>query len=170
VLLGVQLLMPLALGHLWSIALFLLVFFGAFNVLEATLPTLTSRTAPSSSKGAAIGVYSSFQFLGAFVGAAAGGFAYSHWGGTGVVILDALWLVIWLVLASGTRVKATLSTRTYALPALDGAQAERLTARLEAVAGVHEVDVSPPARTAHLRVDSYRFDEDNVLKLIAGET
>jgi len=52
-----------------SVAFALLLFFVAFNLLEATLPSLISKTAPLAAKGTAMGVYSSVQFLGAFVGA-----------------------------------------------------------------------------------------------------
>ena len=86
---------------LWSITLFLLLFFVPFNVLEAMLPSLVSRLAPAELKGAAIGVYSSVQFLGTFAGAAAGGFLYQHWGVTGIVVPGAMLLAIWLILAIG---------------------------------------------------------------------
>ena len=65
------------------------------------MPSLVSRVAPPELKGAAIGVYSSVQFFGAFVGAAGGGFLYSHWGVPGVVVPGAILLVIWLILAVG---------------------------------------------------------------------
>ena len=100
-LLAVQGLMPWLTGGLWPITLFLLLFFTPFNVLEAMLPSLVSRVAPPELKGAAIGVYSSVQFFGAFVGAAGGGFLYSHWGVPGVVVPGAILLVIWLILAVG---------------------------------------------------------------------
>ena len=85
----------------WSIALFLLLFFVPFNVLEAMLPSLVSRVAPAEIKGAAMGVYSSMQFLGAAAGAAAGGFLYSRWGVPGIVVPGATLLTIWLILALG---------------------------------------------------------------------
>ena len=65
--------LALGLGSLWSMAFALLVFFVAFNVLEAMLPSLISKAAPARAKGTALGVYRSVQFLGTFVGAAAGG-------------------------------------------------------------------------------------------------
>ena len=97
----VQLAMPWLTGELWAIALFLLLFFVPFNVLEAMLPSLVSRIAPPQLKGAAIGVYSSVQFLGTFAGAAAGGFLYSHWGVPGIVVPGVILLAIWLILALG---------------------------------------------------------------------
>jgi predicted MFS family arabinose efflux permease len=72
----------LALAHssLPGIVVGLLVFFVAFNVLEASLPSLVSKTAPPGAKGMAIGVYSTFQFLGTFVGGERGGWLYQHYG------------------------------------------------------------------------------------------
>jgi MFS family permease len=105
-LLAVQLVQPWASGSAWWIAAFLLVFFTAFNVLEAHLPTLVSRIAPAASRGVAIGAFASLQFFGTFFGAAAGGFLYGQWGTAGIVIFDAVLLVIWLMAAAGTKVPA----------------------------------------------------------------
>lgn len=101
ILLLVQVAMPWLMQGVWLISLFLLIFFTPFNVLEAMLPSLVSRIAPPQLKGAAIGVYSSVQFFGAFVGAAAGGFLYSHWGTVGIVVPGVILLAFWLILASG---------------------------------------------------------------------
>jgi MFS family permease len=111
-LLAAQLALPWLAGGILTIAAFLLVFFTAFNVLEAQLPTLVSRIAPGEARGIAIGVFASLQFFGTFFGAAAGGFLYGHWGTAGIVIFDALLLVIWLGAAFGMRVPATGGQRT----------------------------------------------------------
>ena len=58
---------------LGGIAVALFVFFTAFNLLEATLPSLISRVAPPAAKGTAMGVYSTSQFFGAFLGGSLGG-------------------------------------------------------------------------------------------------
>jgi MFS family permease len=167
VLLVVQLLLPWLLGGAWAMAAFLLVFFTAFNVLEACLPALVFRSAPGGAKGTAIGVFTSLQFFGTFIGAAAGGFIYGRWGTPGIVILDAALLVIWLVLALGTRVPVQRTTRVYGLPALDRNRADQLTAQLRALPGVHEARVASGERRAYLTVDSAGFDEQNVLDMIA---
>ena len=93
--------MPWLMGEIWTISLFLLLFFTPFNALEAMLPSLVSRLAPPQLKGAAIGVYSSVQFLGTFAGAAAGGFLYGRWGIAGIVVPGVVLLAIWLILAVG---------------------------------------------------------------------
>ena len=97
VLLATQLLLPLLAGGVWGLAVLLLAFFTAFNVLEAGLPSLVSRFAPQGSRGIAIGVFTSLQFIGAFFGAVAGGFLYGSWRTTGIVIFGAVLLVIWLI-------------------------------------------------------------------------
>jgi MFS family permease len=80
----------------------LVAFFSAFNILEATLPSLVSKTAPAEAKGTALGVYSSLQFLGIFAGGAAGGWLDQHAGSGGVftftIALALLWLVVAIVL------------------------------------------------------------------------
>jgi predicted MFS family arabinose efflux permease len=103
VILGAHLALPWLTPNVTTLAVFLLLFFTPFNVLEAMLPSLTSRMAPAQAKGIAIGLYSSIQFLGTFVGAAAGGFLYGRWGTAGVVIANAVLLVIWIVAALGMR-------------------------------------------------------------------
>ena len=98
VLLALQLALPWAQGSVWAIAGCLLVFFTAFNILEAGLPSQVTRLAPAESRGVAIGVFTSLQFFGTFFGAAAGGFLYGRWGTTGIVVFSAALLVIWLYL------------------------------------------------------------------------
>jgi predicted MFS family arabinose efflux permease len=167
-LLVTQAALPWLMGGAWLIAALLLVFFTGFNALEAHLPTLVSRIAPGGARGMAIGVFASIQFFGAFLGAAAGGFLYGKWGTIGVVIFNTALIVIWLVVAAGTRVPAPRSMRAYSLPALDRGKTEVLLARLREQPGVHEARVASGERRAYLTVDSAAFDEQNVLKLIGG--
>lgn len=81
----------------------LLVFFIAFNTLEASLPSLLTRFAPEGMRGTALGVYATAQFLGAFLGGALGGMVYGAYGVQGVFIFCALAAGVWLVSAVGLR-------------------------------------------------------------------
>jgi len=146
----------------------LLLFFTAFNLLEATLPSLVSRLAPAGAKGTAIGVYSAIQFIGTFCGAAAGGWLSQYHGAGAVFGFCGALAVIWLLLAIGMRVPAALDTRRYQLPKMDAQAVSGLTRRLAGVPGVREVMLSGEG-VAYLRVDSKGFDEQNVIKLLAGE-
>ncbi len=85
---------------LWALALWLMLFFVAFNILEATLPSLVSRTAPPAAKGAALGVYNTTQAIGLFIGGAAGGYIAQHFGDNAVFAACTGVLLIWLVVAS----------------------------------------------------------------------
>ena len=152
------------------LAVFLLLFFTPFNVLEALLPTLTSKLAPPGSRGVAIGVYSSVQFFGTFLGAVIGGFSYGRWGVAGVVIVDTVLLVTWLIACFGMRAPVASSTRSYTLPRLGASEAAALAERLRALKGVREAQVVAAQNRIDLEVDSTRFDEENVLQLITRET
>lgn len=82
-----------------GIIIMLFLFFTAFNILEATLPSLISKLTSIDSKGTAMGVYSSAQFLGAFLGGISGGFLHQYYGSEAVFIICALLIFIWLILA-----------------------------------------------------------------------
>ena len=85
---------------LWVLVLWLLLFFVAFNVLEATLPSLVSRTAPPAAKGAALGVYNTTQAIGLFIGGAAGGYIAQHFGDNAVFAACTGLVLIWLAVAT----------------------------------------------------------------------
>ncbi|NLC22412.1 MAG: MFS transporter, partial [Halomonadaceae bacterium] len=70
----------------WALFIWLLLFFIAFNLLEAMLPSMLSKVAPAGAKGTAMGVYSTSQFLGAFIGGVLGGLLAQQWGLAGVFI------------------------------------------------------------------------------------
>ncbi|WP_201315596.1 MFS transporter [Dyella sp. EPa41] len=93
--------------HLAALGVAAAVFFSAFNLLEAALPSLVSRLAPSHLRGAAMGAYSTSQFLGAFVGGAVGGIALGRLGTDGVFLCAAAMTVLWLplVLAGARRIR-----------------------------------------------------------------
>ena len=90
----------LAGSSLWTLALWLLLFFVAFNVLEATLPSLVSRTAPPEAKGAALGVYNTTQACGLFLGGTLGGYLAQHFGDNAVFSACAGLALLWLLVAA----------------------------------------------------------------------
>jgi predicted MFS family arabinose efflux permease len=96
----VQVGLLLAGESLWTLALWLLLFFVAFNILEATLPSLVSRTAPPAAKGAALGVYNTTQALGLFVGGALGGYIAQRFGDNAVFAACAGLAALWSLLAA----------------------------------------------------------------------
>jgi len=146
----------------------LLVFFSAFNIMEASLPSLITKTAPPDAKGTAMGLYSSSQFLGIFVGGIVGGWAHQHGGGDAVFALTAALALAWLLAAATMKQPSYLTTRL--VPIADGKarDAESLAARLRQVPGVAEAVVIAEEKLAYLKVDSKRFDAAKAEALASG--
>ncbi|MDN5938804.1 MAG: MFS transporter [Salinisphaera sp.] len=92
----------------------LLAFFGAFNLLEATLPSMISRLCPQQIRGAGMGVYSSSQFLGIFFGGVLGGLAAKYGAGFGVFGLCAVFGAVWLIIAAGLEPPVAQATEAQA--------------------------------------------------------
>ncbi len=134
------------------------IFFAGFNIMEASLPSLVTKTAPSGSTGTATGIYSSSQFLGIFVGGVAGGWLDQADGAAGVFALACALAVLWLLVAGTMRRPSYLTTRVVRVGDRAAADADRLSARLRQVPGVAEVLVVPEERLAYLKVDTKTFD------------
>lgn len=81
----------------------LFLFFAAFTLLEALLPSLVSKIAPPERKGAAMGIYSSSQFLGIFAGGSIGGLVFAHANIAGVFVTNSALALTWLVIASSMK-------------------------------------------------------------------
>ncbi|MEY4591773.1 MAG: hypothetical protein RIR18_668 [Pseudomonadota bacterium] len=79
-----------------SLGLWLTLFFVAFNILEATQPSLISRIAPPQAKGKALGLYNTLQAIGLFAGGSLGGWIAKNYGGDAVFLFCALLAIGWL--------------------------------------------------------------------------
>ena len=144
---------------LLGLAAGLWLFFSALNILEALLPSLVSRLAPVESKGAAIGVYSTAQFLGAFAGGSLGGLAHGHVGIGGVFIFALLVLAGWFLLAFRMPEPKFLVTRILPLKSKQLQRPEALARELAAIPGVAEAVVIPDEGVVYLKVDPEIFSE-----------
>ncbi len=161
-----QLVLMFGQHSLWGVAAALLVFFAAFNVLEATLPSMISKVAPLSAKGTAMGVYSSVQFLGAFFGASVGGALMQFVGGNSVFIFAILWLLLWVAVAAGMKPLALVRTRLYHLGKVSAAEGAKLQQTLSQLQGVREALVVVAEGMVCLKVDMKGFDEEAVDRLL----
>ena len=152
----------------WGVALSLLVFFTAFNVLEATQPSIVSKIAPLAAKGTAMGVFSSVQFLGAFFGSAMRGLLMQLYGGNAVLVFAVLMLLLWLVVASSMRPPQALMTKMYHLPEMNEDAAGKLRQSLAQLRGVKEVLVVAGEQIACLKVEMSGFDENAIENMVKG--
>jgi MFS family permease len=144
---------------LYAIGLLLLVFYGGFNLLEAILPSLIAKMAPSDSKGTAMGFYSSSQFFGAFLGGGIGGWLHGRFGLESVFLFCGCAALLWVAIAAGMRQPRYLSTRLLRVGPVEVNAASALAARIGAVAGVAEAVVVPEDGVAYLKVDTRTLDE-----------
>lgn len=170
ILLTGQILLAITFDSIWGTALALLVFFTAFNLLEASLPSLISKIAPVGAKGTAIGIYSSTQFLGAFAGAAVGGYLFGMYGSHALYAFCGLLLTVWLILAITMKAPAAVRSKMYHVQEMDANKSKELSRQLAAIPGVYEALVLVNERVAYLKVDMKGFDEEKVIKLLAEET
>jgi len=154
-----QLALGLSAGHFWGFVAALALFFTAFNLLEATLPSLISKVAPVEAKGTAMGVYSTSQFAGAFCGGLVGGWVHQHLGLEAVFEAGVLVALIWLLLASGMRRPGRYTSRLVNLGRIGPAGAGDLADRLRGVPGVVEAVVVADEGVAYLKIDRDRLDD-----------
>ncbi len=85
-------------GSLLPFLFALLIFFVGFNYLEATLPTLVSQFASEAHRGAAMGAYSSAQFLGIFAGGSLGGLLLASSDITTLVLANIALVGFWMAI------------------------------------------------------------------------
>ncbi|MDH5180769.1 MAG: MFS transporter [Gammaproteobacteria bacterium] len=143
-----------------GMVMLLVMFFAAFNLLEASLPSLVAKTAPAAHKGTAMGVFSSSQFMGAFLGGAGGGWLGQTYGLETVFLGNAVLAGLWLFIAVTMRQPRYLSSYTLQVGRLDEVRARELVSALTAVKGVAEAVVIPEDGVAYLKVDKGSLDQE----------
>ncbi len=155
-------------GELVGLIACLWLFFCGFNLLEATLPSLISKTAPGDLKGTAMGIYSSAQFMGAFLGGASGGWLYGEYGVTAVfvfsVAIAASWLLIAAFMSPPRYVANLLLSLRHVLPE----QAEQFSKQLLMIEGVEEVSLHFQEQSAYLKVDNQKLDKQQLSQFLAN--
>ena len=144
--------------------LVLFVFFIAFNILEATQPSMVSKIAPAGAKGTATGIYSTCQVLGVFGGGALGGWLLQQQGASAVFLLNAVLVLIWLVVAWSMKPPHFLAS---VLIPLRGQDHQTLADKLRAVDGVAEVVIVASENTVYLKVDQRRVDRKQLAAIVA---
>ena len=158
VLVGSQIMLYFGAANGFVLLAALVVFFSAFNVMEASLPSLITKVAPPAVKGTAMGVYSSLQFLGIFIGGIIGGMAHQHGGSAGVFALTTALAAVWLIAALGMAQPSYLTTRLLAIAENQSSDAANLVMKLQQVPGVVEAVIVAEENAAYLKVDSKAFD------------
>ena len=136
----------------------LVLFFTAFNLLEAVLPSMVSKMAPAEGKGTAMGIYSTSQFTGSFLGGVLGGWMQGSFGFGGVFLLGAVSASLWLLVASGMARPRNLRNKLLHVGVLSTEESDGLLARITSVAGVVEAVIVNEEGVAYLKIDPETMD------------
>lgn len=147
-------------GRLEMTWLTLFVFFMAFNLLEASLPSLVSKESPAGSKGTAMGVYSTSQFMGAFLGGSLGGLLLEGYGLSGVLVLMVMTLGVWLAVALSMPTPSHTASFMVQLHDAGYDEIDNIGRTLRGLPGVEDVVVLEGVGTAYLKVDRQYFNEE----------
>ncbi|MBZ5488588.1 MFS transporter [Halomonas aquamarina] len=156
--------LPFSEGRWLFVGLF--VFFTGFNLLEATLPSMLSKLAPAGAKGTAMGVYSTSQFMGAFLGGTLGGLLADTWGLDAVFIGCAILVLLWWLAMWRMPSPPPLSSEVVALDDTPPDMLDLLLERLADVVGVEDVMVVPEERLVYLKVNRQQLDREALTRLI----
>jgi MFS family permease len=152
-------------GSLNHLLLGIILFFTAFNLLEASLPSLISKMSPAGGKGTAMGVYSTSQFLGAALGGILGGWLFSHGGLNSVFLGCAVLCAIWLIITVTMREPPYVTSLRLSLSAAALADTG-LTERLLAVPGVTDAVVVVEEAALYIKLDSEQLDRASIERLV----
>lgn len=154
-------------SHFWTLAIGVQLFFLAFNLMEAILPSLISKESPAGYKGTAMGIYSTSQFLGVAIGGSLGGWVFDSFDAQTVFLLGAVVATLWLLLSTTMQEPPYVSSLRIVLDdnALNDA---RLEQKLKAQPGVSSVFIVPEERSAYVKIDSKVTNRVELEALIAS--
>ncbi|EAQ63244.1 Major facilitator superfamily protein [Marinomonas sp. MED121] len=158
----------LLMGFSSSVSLFaitLWLYFVGFNTLEATLPSLVSKVSPVGYRGTAMGIFSTHQFLGAFVGGIGGGWILQNYSSQTLFVSVAAIMFVWTFFATRQAPTRHLTSLAFSLQHLDLAQIDKLANDLSNVDGVEDMQIFSDEKTAYLKVDKKLLDKDKLLQL-----
>ncbi|MEY4921076.1 MAG: Inner rane transport protein YajR, partial [Pseudomonadota bacterium] len=152
----------------------LLVYFVAFNVLEASLPSLISKIAPPSAKGTAIGVYNTCQSLGVFFGGLLGGFLADFGGSFSVFSFCAILMTLWVGFAFSMKAPPAIKTLMFMIKnkslLKSPKQLVRVQQQLKKIKGVRDVMILLEEGKVMLKVNKHEtIHEASIIRLLGGK-
>ncbi|WP_017444124.1 MFS transporter [Gayadomonas joobiniege] len=156
---GAMLFIWLGQNNNYTILAALVLFFAAFNYLEANLPAWVSRIAPAGQKGSAMGMFSSSQFAGAFAGGSLGGVLLQTTSVDGVLIFAATLCLPWILISYSLQLPKRTRPRVVSVTIDQNNTAEQVAEALLQVTGVEEAVVIAEEQQAYLKVLPKQLDE-----------
>ncbi len=165
-------LLPLGLG---TLILSTVLFFTAFNYLEATMPSILSRIAPAGVKGTVMGLYASSQFFGAFVGGVLGGVLATTFGEQSIFLVMTIICALWVILSLGMPPLRKSKSYSFDTNITSSEQAEQVAEVLANMPGIIEATImsdneriNKSKQVAYLKVDINLVDFEEVRAALKG--
>jgi MFS family permease len=153
---------------LWPLVITVFIFFIGFNFLEASLPAHVSRLAPAGQKGTAMGVYSSSQFLGAFLGGVSGGYIVGEFGFVYLFAANGVIALLWLIMALGMKLPPSSKRVSMQFDATNDVDFQHTIDKLSACEGVLEATLVEDESRIYLKVNKSGYDQQSVSQLVAS--
>lgn len=141
--------------HIIYLLVLVSLFFTCFNYLEANFPAMVSNIAPAGKKGSAMGIYASFQFLGAFLGGILSASISEVFGFQWVFFIASGLCLMWCFLIKD--LSTTIRLKRYTLNT-KYQTTESVLQQLVDLEGVMDVTPAPDEQVIYLKADAQRFD------------
>ncbi|HAU1321265.1 TPA: MFS transporter [Legionella pneumophila] len=141
------------------------LYFISFNVLEATLPSLVSKQANPGSKGTAMGIYSTSQFLGIFFGGSLAGILYQWHDNHAIFLLNMILGFLWLIVSLSMKSNVYFSTLILSFTAKNE-ESKLIVELLLKEPGIKEVIWSKAENTLYVRVDNQEYITGSAEKIL----
>lgn len=164
-----QIALMFGLNSIWLITTFMIIYFIGFNVLEASLPSMVSKIAPSDLKGTAMGVYNTMQSIGLFVGGTIGGVLFQNYGFNGVFAFCSALMLVWLLIAWVSPAPKPVKNIAYAVQPQWQGRTNALYHALTGLSGVEAVTFSQDKQTVYIKALQKGFDPSAAEKIISGD-
>ena len=169
-----QLMFGILINVFWGLVASLFVYFVAFNVLEASLPSLISKIAPPSAKGTAIGVYNTCQSLGVFFGGLLGGFLADFGGSFSVFSFCAILMTLWVVFALSMKAPPAIKTLMFMIQNKSLLKSPKqlviVQQQLKKIKGVRDVMILLEEGKVMLKVNKHEtIHEASIIRLLGGK-
>ena len=169
-----QVMFGILINVFWGLVASLFVYFVAFNVLEASLPSLISKIAPPSAKGTAIGVYNTCQSLGVFFGGLLGGFLADRGGSFSVFSFCAVLMTLWISFALSMKAPPAIKTLMFTIKnkslLKNPKQLTLIELKLKKIKGVRDVMILLEESKIMLKVNKHEtIHEASIIRLLGGK-
>lgn len=152
-------------SHFWLLVAGVQLFFFAFNLMEAILPSLISKESPAGYKGTAMGVYSTSQFIGVAIGGTLGGWIFQHIDAQTVFLAGGVIATCWLLLSFTMQEPPYVSSLRLMVGSLPDTQA--IEQKLRQAPGVNAVLLVDVEQAAYVKIDSKVTNRQQLERLLA---